>query len=400
MPKKNGPRNNTPPPSPPDDSEGRHADGIDRRPLPYADLSAIERFTMANEWRLFMHTSNPVSTAEGLAVDDTLPYSVALRGSPPILHLYNFIPSIIVGKYQDIRAALKLDRCRARGIEYNRRSTGGGTVIMGPRVVALGLGINVDYPGLGAGVGGVFQSLSRVLVRALDKVGVHASFQPKNDMEVAGKKIAGLSASAEVDNSLLFHTSLLVDFDIELMTDIMNTPLVKIRDKGYNCFSRRMTTVTAETGGDVSMERMMTAIRESFEERFAVTFREDAPDEWERDTIRRFIDERYTRAEWIFSHKHPRARMGVGQLKTRAGLLEIYLSLSGASIESVLITGDFFSTGRDVHRLENALKWTSSRREQVEKHLAEVWQDDMIYGLDVTTLTDAVMKAKENQVRL
>lgn len=53
----------------------------------------------------------------------------------------------IVGRYQDIEAALKLDRCRERGVEYNRRSTGGGTVIMGPEIVALGLGINVDHPG-------------------------------------------------------------------------------------------------------------------------------------------------------------------------------------------------------------------------------------------------------------
>jgi hypothetical protein len=92
--------------------------------------------------------------------------------------------------------------------------------------------------------------------------------------------------------------------------------------------------------------------------------------------------------------------MGVGRVKSRAGLLEVYLSLSGGSIEHVFITGDFFSTTEDVHRLENALKWTSCRRESVEQHLGEVWKEDMIYGLDLSTLTDAIMTAKENQVRL
>ncbi len=87
-------------------------------------------------------------------------------------------------------------------------------------------------------------------------------------------------------------------------------------------------------------------------------------------------------------------------MKTRAGLLEIYLTLAGASIESVIITGDFFSTTEDIHRLENALKWTSSRRENIEKNLYSVWRDDMIYNLDVPTLTDAILKAKENQMRL
>ena len=355
---------------------------------------------MSEEWRLFKNLGRSVSTAEGLAVDDTLPQSVARNNSPPILHLYTFVPSVIVGKYQDIEAALRLERCKAHGIEFNRRSTGGGTVIMGPEIVALGLGINVDHPRLKKGVGGVFQSLSLVLLRALNKVGIQGYFQPKNDLEVNGRKIAGLSAASEADSCLLFHTSLLVDFDIALMTDIMNTPVIKLEDKGYNCFSQRMTTVRDELGRKVSVTEMIEAIQNSFEEEFSIRFKEDCPDEWEKKTIRGFIEERYTKDEWIFSHRHPRARMGVGQLKTKGGLLEIYLALSGASIESVLVTGDFFSTSEDLHRIENALKWTSARRESIENNIASVWHDNMIYGIDVPTLTKAILLAKENQVRL
>ncbi|MBN1105343.1 MAG: hypothetical protein JXL84_18170 [Deltaproteobacteria bacterium] len=352
-------------------------------------------------WRLFKNTSRSVSTAEGLAVDDTLPQSVALRGSPPILNLYTFVPSVIVGKYQDIEAALRLDRCRARGIEYNRRSTGGGTVIMGPQIVALGLGINVDNPVLKRpGVGGVFESMGGVLSRATRKLGISSHFRPKNDIEVSGKKIAGLSAASETGKSLLFHTSFLVDFDIALMTDIMNTPLVKLSDKGYNCFSQRMTTVREESGRDISVTVVIDLIQEAFEEEFSITFDHDEPDGWERDTIDRFIRERYTNPEWIFSHRHPRARMGVGRMKTKAGLLEIYLSLSGGSIENVVITGDFFSTSENIHYLETSLKWTSAREEKIRENLSRVWRDDMIYGLDAPTLAKAILSAKENQVRL
>ncbi len=341
-----------------------------------------------------------MTTAEGLAVDDTLPRSVSRNNSPPLLHLYTFVPSVIVGKYQDIEAALRLDRCRARSIEYNRRSTGGGTVIMGPEIVALGFGINVDYPGLKGGVGGLFETMSRVLCGALDKLGIRARFQPKNDLEVQGRKIAGLSAASETGNSLLFHTSLLVNFDIPLMMDIMNTPLMKLEDKGYNCFSQRMTTVRRETGREVSVEEVMDGIRESFEAVFDTAFTEDQPDQWEKQTISRLIAERYTQESWIFSHKHPRSRMGIGRLKTKGGLLEIYLSLAGGSIENVVITGDFFSTPEQVSRIETALKWTSARKERIEESLASVWEDDMIYGIDVPTLTTAILKAKENQVRL
>ena len=353
-----------------------------------------------NSWRLFKDTVNPVSTALGLSIDDTLPLSLSQHGSPPILHLYIFKPSAIVGKYQDIEAALRLDRCRKRGVEYNRRSTGGGTVIMGPKVVALGLGINIDQPGLKKGIGGVFESLSAVLINALHDLGIEVGFRPKNDLEVDGKKIAGLSATLETEKAILFHASLLVDFDIPLMLDIMNQPPLKLYDKGYNCFSQRITTIKEQLGHDIDMETVIEAIEKAFSQKFGVSFEEDEPDTWENKSVDDFINNRYTNPDWIFSHKHPRSSMGIGEFKTPGGLLEIYLSLAGSTIEHIIITGDFFSTTKDINLLESALKWTSARREKIEEHLSGVWREDMIYGVNISTLTEAIVKAKENLVNI
>ena len=97
---------------------------------------------MNHKWRLLKAWDRQVFTAEGLAMDDCMAYAISEKGSSPILHLYRFTPAAIVGKYQDMKAALKLDRCKARGVEYNRRSTGGGTVIMAEKVAALGFGIS------------------------------------------------------------------------------------------------------------------------------------------------------------------------------------------------------------------------------------------------------------------
>ncbi|MFC1535399.1 lipoate protein ligase C-terminal domain-containing protein, partial [Thermodesulfobacteriota bacterium] len=178
------------------------------------------------------------------------------------------------------------------------------------------------------------------------------------------------------------------------------TPLIKLKDKGYNCFSQRMTTLRQEASRKATIETVIEAIREGFEAEFTIILKDSAPDELEKKSIQRLIKKRYKTQEWIFSHKHPRARMGIGQLKTKGGLLEVYLSLSGGSIENVVITGDFFTTSQDLYRLENALKWTSARGEIIEKNLASVWYEDMIHGLDVHALTKAILKAKENQVRL
>lgn len=347
-------------------------------------------------WRYIKEWDSLVSTAYGLSVDDTLPYSVHEENSPPILHLYRFKPSVIVGKYQDIKAALKIDRCKERDIEYNRRSTGGGTVIMGEKTVALGFGISMKHPKMKGGIRGVFDILGGVIINSLWKFGISASFRPKNDIEVNGKKIAGLSASTEVGDALLFHTSLLIDFDIPLMLDIMNTPAEKVYDKGYNCFSQRMTTMETELGRKIEVEEVMKAVKESFEETFEINFTEDQLTHTEKGRVEWFIKKRYNCNEWIFSKRHPKFKMGEGLLKTPGGLLQVYMSLTGELIESLMITGDFFSTSADINKIESALKFVPADRKDIESTLSSLWSENLIYGIDTSMLTSAILKAKEN----
>jgi len=350
-------------------------------------------------WRLLKETERPLTTAEGLSIDDTLSISVDSLNTPPILHLYKFVPSAIVGRYQDIEASLRLQRIKELKMEYNRRSTGGGTVIMGPTVLALGFGINVDHKGLGAGVRGVFQVMSEALISGLKYLGIEASFRPKNDLEVKGRKIAGLSAAMDSKRGILFHTSLLVDFDLNLLSEVMNTPLIKFQDKGYSCFSQRLTTVAMEKGESISVEEVMDAVAKGFEDVFQVSFQESTLTDEEWNWALKLREERYQNPQWIFSHRHPRVRMGIGRLKTRAGLLEVYLALAGAVIEHIFITGDFFTTTEDLNRIESTLRYTRCEEEQLMNCLKPIWKDDIIYNLTPDLLVEAIMLAKENQVR-
>jgi lipoate-protein ligase A len=236
------------------------------------------------------------------------------------------------------------------------------------------------------------------LLAALGDLGIRAEFRPKNDLEVRGRKIAGLSASLETEKAVLFHASLLVDFDIPLMLDIIHQPPLKLYDKGYSCFSQRITTMKEQVGHDVDMGTAIAAIENAFSQRFDISFQADEPDTWEKKSIREFTAARYTNPDWIFSHKHPRSRMGVSEVKTPGGLLEIYLALAGNTIEHVMITGDFFSTTKDINLLESALKWTSAKRKKIEEHLSEVWRNEIIYGVSFDTLTEAILQAKENLI--
>lgn len=347
---------------------------------------------MSEKWRCIIHRD--LSSAYGLAIDETLAHSVAYNSSTPILHLYNFLPSVIVGRYQDIEAAIDMEECRRSNIEYNRRHTGGGTVLMGQDQLALGFVMPLSHKSASASIRQMFNVLAGVISDALTELGVNSIFQPKNDLKVNGKKIAGLAASLEEKDVFFFHMSLLVDFDIQLMVRILNTPREKLADRAISCFSRRMTTVKDEIGKLLPLPVVMEAIKCNFSRRFGIEFVDSELLQWEEDKVQELIQNRYGSKDWIFSIKHPPGSTGHARKKTPGGMLYVYLTLAGNSIESVLITGDFFSTPEAVNRIESALKWTSADRTNVEKRLSQVMDEESIYEIDARTLTDVIMMAK------
>ena len=348
---------------------------------------------MPEKWRYIVHKD--ADSAYGLAIDEMLAHSVAYNGSVPILHLYNFIPSVIVGRYQNIEAAIDIQECNRRGIEYNRRHTGGGTVLMGPTQLALGFAIPLKHSSASQSIRIMFDLLAGIISHALRKTGVECTFQPKNDLMVGGKKIAGLSASLEERDAFFFHMSLLVDFDMELMIRILNTPRAKLADKAISCFSQRMTTIRHEIGELLPLSLVMETIKDSFAEKLDVEFVDSELSQWEEEKVQDLIQSRYGARDWIFSVKHPPGATSHARKKTPGGMLDVYLTLAGGSIESVLITGDFFSTSETINRIEAALKWTSASRENVENQLNRVMGDESIYNVDAATLTDIIMMAKK-----
>ncbi|MFQ5834760.1 MAG: lipoate--protein ligase [bacterium] len=347
-----------------------------------------------SQWRYI--TQENLNAAYGLAVDEMLTHSISQSHSPPILHLYSFKPSVIVGRYQDLEAGIRLDRCRELGIEYNRRITGGGTVIMGPGQLALGLGIPLKCLGMERHIKGILARFADIIIEGLRQLGIKARFRPKNDLEVGGKKMAGLAASVEEDDILLFHMSLLLDFDTSLMLELLHLPGEKLRDKAISCFDQRMTTMEAELGRPVEMSSVKKIVVEAFEEGLGVNFTPSQFTRWECQKIAELMNKRYCSPDWWFSVKHPPERMGYAHKKTPGGLLQIYLSLAGGVIENLLITGDFFSTSGEINRIESTLKWSAADKNSLEKNLKKVMGHNPIYGIDISSLRETIMAAKEN----
>lgn len=337
--------------------------------------------------------NNGLTSGQGLAIDEALAYSVASGRVPHTLHLYHYHPCVILGRYQNAAASLRLDRCEFHGISVNRRATGGGTVFMTPSQVALGLFLPTGFPGLPRGIQGSFEFLASGFARALKEFGLEAEFMGKNDLTVEGKKIAGLAISQDMQDVTFFHTSLLVDFDLETMLDILNLPTARLLDRGISCFGQRMTTLREQTGRNVSLDEVHDAIHRALEIEFEVSLPQASLNSDEEARVQTLLTERYENDEWIYGARSPERRNAFAERKTPGGLIQAHLGLSGGVIEMVLFTGDYFSRTRDIARLESLLKYCRADREGLEKRLVEAHAENFIHRLDLPLLVDLIEEA-------
>ncbi len=198
-------------------------------------------------WRYV--ASDAVGAADGLAFDEALLLRYGTGDDPPYpatLRLYTYrAHCALVGRYQDVSAEVDLEVCRREGFGVARRPTGGGAIIMGPG--QLGVTLAVHAPDAEP-PRHTLRRYAEAVVGGLRGLGVEAAFRPKNDLEVGGRKIAGLGLYRDERGAMLFHSSILVDLDIALMLRILRIPGAKLADKGVSRVEQRVTTVSRELG--------------------------------------------------------------------------------------------------------------------------------------------------------
>ena len=350
-----------------------------------------------NQWRYI--ADDNASASFGLAADEWL--MTGHHGPvkpPPTLRLYTYQPHcVLVGRFQNVEAEVRGEECQRQGIAINRRPTGGGTILMGPGQLGVAVVTSLDSPGSPPGPREALQTYAQGIVAGLEALGIRAVFRGKNDLEVGGRKVAGLGVYLDEARALLFHCSLLADLDLPLMLRLLNLPLEKLSDKDVATFEARLTTVSRELGRPVSTDWLREQVKEGFARAFGVNLASRGLDAGEWEGIARLEQEKYLSPEWVYQRHPPRDLAGAALRKTGAGLLWVHLSLAGEVIKSLVITGDFFSSSEAVNRLESRLRWSAADKETVETAVKEELRDgDGILGLRAEDLSALVQEAIGN----
>ena len=344
-------------------------------------------------WRYIKNDN--VTASSGLAADEVLANCSGARTSLPTLRLYTYQPCALVGRFQTIENELNLNYCVENKIPVNRRPTGGGAIIMGQDQLGVALVIPGKSDETYAHVRERMAQFSQGIISGLATLGIEVEFRRKNDLEVNGKKIAGLGLHKTATNGLLFHASLLVDLDVPFMLNVLKTPFEKISDKEISTVSERTTTVLREIDTNLNINELRTIILNGYRNAFQMDIQEGDFTKSELEEIHQLEKDKYRDSKWIFQTTDVLDATGKDIVKTRGGLLDVRIVLAGKMIKSAYIGGDFFTSEHAIADLEQSLRWHSSNENSVSETLSKIykrWSEDLT-NLPVDSLIKAINSA-------
>ena len=323
----------------------------------------------------YIHDTN-VTASYGLAADEFLmKYHEKQIEYPATLRLYNYKNySVLAGRFQNINAEIDLEACIKNGYEYGRRLTGGGAILMGSDQLGICFATS-STQFKWENIRELYHKFSKPIINALASIGIDAIFRSKNDLEVNGKKIAGLGVHVSAEGTIQFHCSLLVDLNIEDMLKVLKIPIQKYSDKRkINSVKQRITTISRELKRIVSMQEIINLVRDSYAKELEAEFVNKSFNQEEEKQIKLLEKERYLNEEWIFQRSPQSDMTGMSIKKTPAGLLRTYIGLKGETIKSVLITGDFFEQVNLFTKIESELKWSALDLKSIENKIVQIFE--------------------------
>jgi len=200
-------------------------------------------------------------------------------------------PVVVVGSSSHIDQEVDRSACLALGVGIVRRPSGGATVVVGPG--CLMWSVVCPYP---EGVPSIerihasmLQPLCHTLSRALRARGA-APIERRGSSDLVTLSERGLfkvsgNALRVRRHGVLYHGTLLDDFDISLVSRVLRHPPREPDYRGQRPHGEFLTTLKLGRG---SLE---DAVREAFQ---ATEIRH----EWPRDRVERLLRERYIAADW------------------------------------------------------------------------------------------------------
>ncbi len=237
-------------------------------------------------------------------------------------------PSVIFGRNQLIENEVNLEFCRNRGIRTYRRKSGGGCVYADMKNIMF------SYITSEENVGFTFNRYINMVVLVLNRLGVDARANGRNDIMIGDRKVSG-NAFYKLPGRSIVHGTMLYDTDMENMVGSITPTDGKLLSKGVRSVRQRIALLKDHIGMD--MDEFKLFVRDNLcKNRVTLTESDISAVE--------HIERGYLSDDFIYGN-NPRYTVTRRGRIEGVGEIEVRMELKNDIIKAVNIVGDYFLTG-------------------------------------------------------
>ena len=280
---------------------------------------------------------------------------------PDTVRFLRFKPSALIGIHQILGNEIKVNFCKANGIEIVRRITGGGGLYFDEG--QIGWELVFDRGTFGPlDLAEVTRRVCESAALGLNKLGVPARYRPRNDLEVDGRKISGTGGFFD-GNIIFYQGTLLIDFDPRKMVACLNIPAEKLAKRDLQSGAQRIITMREVLGDKLpDLKTIYEGLLAGFAEGLGIDPQCGAITSYEEELADKAFREEIGTDAYVEMLDAPAAddTMVSASFIGRGGTVRADIRLEGPQLDlvrEVLISGDFFVTPpRVIFDLEAALR--------------------------------------------
>ena len=206
-----------------------------------------------------------------------------------ILYLWQNENTIVIGKNQNAWRECRISRIEEDGAVIARRISGGGAVFHD-----LG---NLNFTFLVSKENYNLKRQLEVILRAVQKLGIHAEASGRNDILVEGQKFSG-NAFHEHKGRCYHHGTIMVDVKLGELNKYLNVSKKKLESKGIKSVRSRVTNLISYNP-ELTINQLKKALRETFEEVYGYPSRIIKEEELDKQAVQELY-EKYASWEWVY----------------------------------------------------------------------------------------------------
>lgn len=292
--------------------------------------------------------------------------------SEPVFRLWQNDNAIIIGLHQNAYAEINLDYVKQNNIKVVRRLTGGGAVFHDLGNVNFTF---IDNRIKGEDSAGMFARFTKPVLEALNKLGVNASLEGRNDLVIEGRKFSG-NALAVYRERVLQHGTLLFSSSIRDLSGALAGRAEKFAGKSVKSNAARVTNISEHLKSPMAIGDFISYLEKEItggrEYRIYTYSRKDI------DAISQLRESRYSLDSWNYGSAPAYSFSKVRYFP--AGLIELWLEVKRGKISDIRIFGSYFFL-KETSEIEELLKGAEHTPAGIEERLKKVNLSDYFVNI-------------------